>query len=162
MVRNSHLHRLKQLKAANDRSRQAWDRLENLCNQWQLTYNPKNPDAVYLYYLIITALRDLNETRNQRRAPTDSFRNRLNRVLCGNNLLHIVASAFDRHERPHTPYFMMSAYAYPNVGDSVNLPARNSDGTMVLITHTVAYTGLLTFTVADSDTFVVCNADMPS
>ena len=162
MVRNSHRRRLKQLNAANDRSRQAWDRFENLCNQWQPTYNPNDPDAVYLYYRIITALIDLNETRNQRRAPTDSFRNRLNRVLCGNNLLHIVASAFDRYERPHTPYFMMSAYSYPNVGDSVNLPARNSDCTMILVTHTVTYTGLLTFTVADSDAFVVYNVDMPS
>ena len=154
------------LTQLNIQRSQAWNRFEDLCNQWQPTYNPDDPDdpddpdAVYLYYRIITALIDLNETRNQRRAPTDSFRNRLNRVLCENNLLHIVASAFDRFERPNTPYFMMSAYSYPNVGDSVNLPACDSDGTMILVTHTVAYTGLLTFTVEDSDTFVVCNADM--
>ena len=150
------------LTQLNIQRSQAWNRFEDLCNQWQPTYTPTDSIAIDLYYRIITALIDLNETRNQRRAPTDSFRNRLNRVLCKNNLLHIVASAFDRFERPNTPYFMMSAYSYPNVGDSVNLPARDSDNTIILVTHTVAYTGLLTFTVVDSDTFVVCNADMPS
>ena len=150
------------LTQLNIQRSQAWNRFEDLCNQWQPTYTPTDSIAIDLYYRIITALIDLNETRNQRRAPTDSFRNRLNRVLCENNLLHIVANAFDRFERPNTPYFMMSAYSYPNVGDSVNLPARDSDNTIILVTHTVAYTGLLTFTVVDSDTFVVCNTDMPS
>ena len=150
------------LKQLNIQRSQAWNRFKDLCNQWQPTYTPTDSIAIDLYYQIITALIDLNETRNQRRTPTDSFRNRLNRVLCENNLLHIVASAFDRFERPNTPYFMMSAYSYPNVGDCVRLPARDSDGTMILVPHTVTYTGLLTFTVEDSDTFVMCNADMPS
>ena len=161
MVRKSH-HRLKKLNAENAQRIEAWGIFEDLCNQWKPTYTPTDSIAIDLYYRIITALIDLNETRNQRRAPTDSFRNRLNRVLCENNLLHIVAKAFDQFERPNTPYFMISAYSYPNVGDSVNLHARDSDNIIILVPHTVAYAGLLTFTVANSDTFVMCNADMPS
>ena len=75
------------LTQLNIQRSQAWNRFEDLCNQWQPTYTPTDSIAIDLYYRIITALIDLNETRNQRRAPTDSFRNRLNRVLCKNNLL---------------------------------------------------------------------------